>query len=62
MRLMIYGAIKKKSKEKIWNNSQSGVVARGATGVRAHYKVDEEIILAHRRSGYTDHEIHYGLT
>jgi hypothetical protein len=32
--------------------------ARGATGVRAYHKVNEEKILPHRRAGYSDADCH----
>ena len=31
--------------------------SRGASGVRAHHKINEEFILFHRRLGYNDQEI-----
>lgn len=44
-------APKAKSKEKIGTTCQFGVVARSATGVRAHHKYNDENLLVYRRSG-----------
>ncbi len=37
--------------------SKINCTSRGSAGVREHHRVNEEKILAHRRSGYTDNDI-----